>query len=219
MKQLQTRLGYKFNDSSILKLALTHRSFASTNNERLEFLGDSILDFVIAEALYIKFPQANEGQLTRLRSQLVKGDMLAKLAANLDLKDSIILGESEIKGGGSNKKSILANTMEAIFAAVFLDSNIKKTKQVILKIYQSILKDLTLGNITKDAKSLLQEYLQKHNNELPKYELIEKKGDDHDAIFIVKCSLASNKLSIIRQANSIKKAEQICAKKLLEKLL
>ena len=218
MKELQQKLNYKFTDISLLKLALTHSSANKNNNERLEFLGDSILEFVITNELYKRFKNIDEGKLSSLRSNLVKGETLLKLVTELNLANYLILGNGELKNGGVQKQSIKENALEAIFGAIFIDSDFTTINKVILNLYQPLLNNIDLKNSFKDPKTRLQEFLQKNNNKLPKYEVIETFGKSHNASFKVRCSLPELQIDIKQTASSIKKAEQSCAKELLKQL-
>lgn len=218
LQRLYKRLGYEFKNPAFLKQALTHCSAGIDNNERFEFLGDSILSFVIAHALFSRFPEYSEGDLSRLRAYLVKGDMLANIAIELELGDYLYLGQGELKSGGFRRASILTDALEAIFAAIFLDSGFEPCQQVILHLYQTRLDDKNLYNNLKDAKTQLQEYLQAKKQSLPQYTLTQVKGDEHDQIFHVTCELRSLNLSAEGQAETRRKAEQLAAKKLLQKL-
>ena len=218
MEKLQIIINYLFNDVSLLKLALTHRSVGKKNNERLEFLGDSILGLVISRELYKRFTQVEEGKLSRLRSRLVRGQTLAQFGLALQLSDVLILGSGELKSGGYRRESIQADAVEAIFGAILLDSDFETINKVILDLFKDLLDNIDPNDSLKDPKTLLQEYLQKRNNALPKYELIKTVGKDHNAVFTVNCFLADQKIQIDQDAKSIKRAEQSCAKLLLEKL-
>tara|TARA_B100001079_G_scaffold271535_1_gene289410 strand:+ start:1997 stop:2659 length:663 start_codon:yes stop_codon:yes gene_type:complete len=218
MKKLQEKINYSFNDSSLLKQALTHRSASKNNNERLEFLGDSILGMVISSELYRRFSSVDEGKLSRLRSQLVRGKTLAELGLHLDLSDSLILGSGELKSGGYRRESIHADVVEAIFGAIYLDSDFETVNSVILNLYSDLLANINPDDSLKDSKTELQEYLQKRAKTLPKYELIKTLGKDHNAVFTVSCFLSDQNLQTQQQATSIKRAEQQCAQILLEKL-
>ena len=189
MKKLEQKIDYQFKDISLLKLALTHRSVGKNNNERLEFLGDSILGLVISRELYKRFTHVDEGKLSRLRSHLVRGQTLAQLASTLDLSNILILGSGELKSGGFRRESIQADVVEAIFGAVFLDSDFDTVNTVILKLYKERLDIINPNDSLKDFKTQLQEYLQKRGNALPKYELIKTVGKDHNAVFTINCSL------------------------------
>ncbi|HAE70674.1 MAG TPA: ribonuclease III [Gammaproteobacteria bacterium] len=218
MNKLQQKINYHFKDAALLKLALTHRSMGSNNNERLEFLGDSILGVVISRELYKRFDHVDEGKLSRLRSHLVRGQTLAQLAGKLELSDILILGSGELKSGGFKRESIQADAVEAIFGAVLLDSDFETVNTVILDLYHDLLDDINPNDSLKDPKTKLQEYLQKRSNTLPKYELVKTVGKDHNAVFTVNCSLQDQAMQIEQSAKSIKRAEQLCAQILLDKL-
>ena len=215
LQRLYKRIGYEFKTPAYLKQALTHCSAGIENNERFEFLGDSILSFVIAHALFDKFPAQSEGELSRLRSYLVKGEMLAKIALELELGDYLYLGQGELKSGGFRRASILTDALEALFAAVLLDGGFSASKQVILNVYQTRLEDQNLHNNLKDAKTQLQEYLQAQKSPLPEYTLTKIEGEEHDQIFHVVCDVASLKVSTHGHGDSRRKAEQQAAKELL----
>jgi len=190
----------------------------SNNNERLEFLGDSILGVVISRELYKRFDHVDEGKLSRLRSHLVRGQTLAQLAGKLELSDILILGSGELKSGGFKRESIQADAVEAIFGAVLLDSDFETVNTVILDLYRDLLDGINPNDSLKDPKTKLQEYLQKRSNTLPKYELVKTVGKDHNAVFTVNCSLQDQAMQIEQSAKSIKRAEQLCAQILLDKL-
>ncbi len=174
MKKTDTlcrRINYKYQNIALLKQALTHCSASNQNNERLEFLGDSLLNMIITEALYNKFPNETEGKLSRLRATLVKGETLAEIAKELCIGDFLYLGQGELKSGGFRRESILADALEAIFASIFIDSGISACKEVILALYASRLNAEDLLNNLKDPKTQLQEYLQSHKISLPVYTL------------------------------------------------
>ncbi len=218
MDKLQKKINYQFKDVALLKLALTHRSMGKNNNERLEFLGDSILGLIISRELYKRFSQVDEGKLSRLRSHLVRGQTLAQIAAELKLSDILILGSGELKSGGFRRESIQADAVEAIFGAVLLDADFETVNTVILDLYQNLLDDINPNDSLKDPKTQLQEYLQKRGNTLPVYELVKTVGKDHNAVFTVNCSLLDQAIQVEQSAKSIKRAEQSCAQILLEKL-
>jgi len=218
MEKLQKNIFYQFNDIGLLKQALTHRSVSKKNNERLEFLGDSILGCVISRELYQRFPLIDEGQLSRLRSYLVKGQTLAKLAKTIKLSETLVLGQGELKSGGFRRESIQADAFEAILGAIFLDSDYLTVSSVVLKLYKDLLNDASPEDLLKDFKTQLQELLQKKGYSLPQYELIKTKGQDHDAVFCVRCIISEYDLKVEREAKSIKRAEQACAEFLLERL-
>jgi ribonuclease-3 len=218
MDKLQKNISYQFNNVELLKQALTHRSVSKKNNERLEFLGDSILGCIISRELYQRFPLIDEGQLSRLRSYLVRGQTLAKLAKTINLSETLVLGQGELKSGGFRRESIQADAFEAILGAIFLDSDYLTVSGVVLKIYEDLLNDASPEDSLKDFKTQLQELLQKKGYSLPQYELIKTKGQDHDAIFYVRCIVSEYDLEVEREAKSIKRAEQACAESLLERL-
>ncbi len=184
---LQKQLGYRFKDDGLLELALTHRSFGGQNNERIEFLGDSILNFVIAEALFQQFPQAKEGQLSRLRARLVKGVTLAEIAREFSLGDYLRLGSGELKSGGFRRESILADALESVIGAIYLDGGFASCRERILKWYADRLAVLSLKDTLKDPKTKLQEYLQSRQLALPRYDVTAIDGEAHAQTFHVRC--------------------------------
>ncbi len=216
--KLLKQLGYEFTDIKLLNQALTHRSAAKKHNERLEFLGDAVLGLVIAERVYEKFPNSPEGKLTRMRSNLVKGETLAKIARELELGDLIKLGPGEMKSGGRRRESILADAVEAIFGAIYLDSGLAKTSATIDKLYEKRLHALDPNLQIKDSKTQLQEFLQGRQLELPDYNVIDIKGKDHAQTFTVKCDVNALSLSEIGVGRSRRIAEQESAKLILESL-
>ena len=218
MKKLQKIIDYHFNDATLLKQALTHRSVNKNNNERLEFLGDSVLGCVISYELYHRFPLVDEGQLSRLRSSLVRGQTLAKLAKNLNLSETLVLGQGELKSGGFRRESIQADAFEAILGAIFLDSDYLTVSAVILKLYDELLNEASPDDSLKDFKTQLQELLQKKGHSLPMYELIKTKGQDHNAVFYISCHIKEFNLTAEENAKSIKRAEQACAESILASL-
>jgi ribonuclease-3 len=189
--RLTRSLGYHFANPELLELALTHRSVSGNrNNERLEFLGDSILGMLVAEYLFRHFPREKEGRLTRLRASLVNQDMLARLARELQLGDFLRLGSGELKSGGFRRDSILADAFEAILGAVFLDSgNLDVCREQLYRWYGEHLAKVDAASPAKDPKSRLQEYLQAHHRELPVYQVLEVTGADHDQHFRVSCEV------------------------------
>ena len=213
LKRLNRTIGYEFSHIELLHLALTHRSFSgSQNNERMEFLGDSILNFVIAEALYEKFQMAREGQLSRLRASMVKGDTLAEIAVAWDLGQYLNLGSGELKSGGFRRESILADTVEAIIGGIFLDRGMSVAKERILFWYQERLDRLTLEQVSKDPKTRLQEYLQSRKRPLPTYEVDSVTGDPHSQHFRVRCTLDNEPQALFGEGDSRRSAEQQAAK-------
>ncbi|WP_028294764.1 ribonuclease III [Oceanobacter kriegii] len=215
--KLSQRLGYTFNDESLVTLALTHRSKGGTNNERLEFLGDSILNFVIAEDLYQRFPQAREGKLSRLRARMVKGKTLAEVARDFDLGDFLLLGSGELKSGGHKRESILADAVEAIIGAIYLDSGLDSARDRILSWYASRLDDLSLEDPIKDPKTRLQEYQQGRHLALPKYEVLSVQGPSNEQVFKVEVKIP-DATPYVAEGSSRRSAEQAAALKLLSAL-
>jgi len=218
-QKLCRRIGYFFADLGLLELALTHRSFGGKNNERLEFLGDSILNYVIAEELFHRFPKAKEGELSRLRASLVKGDTLAELAREFQLGDFLKLGAGELKSGGFRRDSILADAVEGIIGGMYLDAGMDVSRQHILAWYKDRLDATSLKVVTKDAKTRLQEFLQARKHALPQYEVVEILGEPHDQTFHVHCLVELCDQAIEGTGNSRRIAEQnaaAAALKLLE---
>lgn len=213
---LSKRIGYNFNNNDILLQALTHRSAKGSHNERLEFLGDSILGFVIAEALFNKFPEHDEGDLTRMRSSLVKGVTLAKLGRDFKLGEHLILGAGELKSGGHKRDSILEDAIEAIIGAVYLDSDQETCKALILSWFNHHLDIIKPGNEQKDPKTRLQEYLQGRKIALPEYEVIEVTGQSHNQQFTVICVTNVIDTEVIAKGTSRRKAEQSAAQQVLD---
>lgn len=218
IKRLYQHLGYEFKNKNYLRQALTHCSVGEKNYERLEFLGDSILNLVISNALYHQYPQRSEGQLSRLRAFLVKGEMLADIALEIDLGEYLLLGQGELKSGGFRRRSILADALEAVFAAILLDSDFDRAQQVILSLYKTRLTDETLDANSKDAKTQLQEFLQAQKYPLPKYTVSKIIGEEHDQIFHITCHLATLHISTEGNGETRRKAEQVAAKLMLEQL-
>lgn len=192
-------------------LALTHRSFAGRNNERLEFLGDAILNFVAGEALFERFPQAREGQLSRLRARLVKGETLAILARGFDLGEYLRLGSGELKSGGFRRESILADALEALIGAIYLDAGMDVARQRVLDWLSNELGSLTLVDTNKDPKTRLQEFLQSRATDLPRYEVVDIQGEPHCRTFFVQCEIALLNDKTQGQGASRRIAEQVAA--------
>jgi ribonuclease-3 len=202
------QLGHEFIQPQLLQRALTHRSYAPEHYERLEFLGDSILGCVIAQHLYTAFPALSEGELSRLRSNLVKEETLAILAQQLDLGSYLKLGEGELKSGGFRRPSILADAMEALFGAVFLDAGFTAAERVVLNLFVPYLAQVDLRSLGKDAKTMLQEYLQSKHIPLPVYTVIATHGEAHAQSFQVECAVPSLKIFTRGEGNSRRNAEQ-----------
>ncbi len=212
------KLGLSFTQPQLFTLALTHRSMGAKNNERLEFLGDSVLGFVIAEALYKKFPKAPEGVLSRLRANLVNQDSLATLAREHQLGDYLILGSGELKSGGFRRASILSDALEAIMGAILLDQGIEPCRQWILQIFTERLAELSLDNWQKDPKTRLQELLQAKGLNVPVYNLISQSGLPHEQIFKIECTVDLFSKTMVGTGVSRKKAEQQVAELMLKKI-
>ncbi len=211
-------LNYQFSDLALLRTALTHRSADSQNNERLEFLGDALLSLIIAEDLFQRFPYAREGELTRMRSGLVKGDTLADIARQLKLGGLLTLGGGELKSGGWRRSSILADAVEAIIGATYLDGGSKACKALILHLFDSRLQALSLKTVQKDPKTLLQEYLQARRQSLPEYCVLNVSGEAHEQYFEVECRVADLIPPTEGNGNSRRYAEQMAASKALDLL-
>lgn len=211
LSRLERKLGHSFKDQDLMILALTHRSFAGRNNERLEFLGDAILNFVAGEALFERFPQAREGQLSRLRARLVKGETLAVLARGFELGEYLRLGSGELKSGGFRRESILADALEALIGAIYLDAGMEAARQRVLAWLSGELDGLTLVDTNKDPKTRLQEFLQSRACELPRYEVVDIQGEPHCRTFMVECQVALLNEKTLGQGGSRRIAEQVAA--------
>ena len=211
-------LGYNFKNIDYLKLALTHRSKSKNHNERLEFLGDSILGCIIADKLYDIFPDSNEGDLSRYKISLVNGKHLAMLASNFNLGEYLELGISEIKSGGHKKARLLEDVLEAIIGAIYLDSDYAITSEIILPWFEDSINKLVKQGIPKDSKSSLQEFCHKYGYSLPVYVIDKIEGDDHDQTLYISCHIQCLGLSGSAVSFSRKKAEQEAAKSLLYKI-
>jgi ribonuclease-3 len=215
---LDKTLGYRFNDSGLLAQALTHRSATGQNNERLEFLGDAVLDFVISDAVFKLRPEATEGDLSKLRASLVKDTSLADLAAELGLGQFLILGGGERKTGGHRRQSILADALEAIFGAVFLDSGYEAARDIIERVFEKRLAALPQAEDLRDPKTRLQEWLQARKLALPVYDLVGTTGKDHKQRFAVTCTVTELSQTTDGESTSRRKAEQRAAKSMLQVL-
>ncbi len=219
LDKFQTILDYHFKQSDLLEQALTHRSYSrNKNNERLEFLGDSVLNLVISQYIYEREPEADEGDLSRIRSSLVNEEALARVARDIGLGDFIYLGGGELKSGGFRRSSILSDTLEAIIGAIYLDSGFEKARDTILFLYRIYLRTLPDTDTLKDAKTQLQEYLQSKQLDLPEYSVIKTTGKSHDQVFTVSCRVTSLQVQSSGTGSSRKKAEQNAAKKMLDQL-
>ncbi len=215
---LDKELQYSFTNIDLFNQALTHRSASKENNERLEFLGDAVLDFVVSEKLFILRPNASEGDLSKLRSFLVKETTLAALALELGLGEHLILGSGELKAGGFRRESILSDALEAIFGAVFLDQGFDAARKVINHLYSGRYSKLPELCDLRDPKTILQEWLQERKMPLPSYELSQILGKNHEQLFLVNCSISGESISTQGKSTTRRKAEQKAAQKMIKLL-
>jgi ribonuclease-3 len=213
---LEKTLHYRFKNAELFQQALTHRSATNYNNERLEFLGDAVLDFVVSEAVYNARPDAPEGDLSKLRASLVRDETLAELAADLGLGEHLILGSGEKKSGGHRRESILADALEAIFGAVFLDRGFAAAKQVIDGVFEQRYISLPDAEELRDPKTRLQEWLQSRKMALPEYELVDVSGKEHKRKFKVTCTIVETSAVTSGESTTRRKAEQKAARKMIE---
>jgi len=209
---------YRFSDQQLLNGALTHRSVGANNNERLEFLGDSVLNLVISSRLYQVHPEAQEGDLSRMRARLVRGSSLSDLASSIELGKHLILGEGEMKSGGFRRASILADALEALIGAIFLDGGYAACEAEILRLFDPLIENLPDVEELKDAKTRLQEWLQARGRPLPEYHLLREEGADHAKKFHVQCRISDDLNSVEAVGDSRRKAEQAAAAKVLLQL-
>lgn len=211
--------GYQFKQQALLLQALTHRSYSrSSNNERLEFLGDSILNLIISNSIYHRFADADEGDLSRIRASLVKESTLAEVAREINLGDYINLGGGELKSGGFRRASILSDALEAVIGAIYLDSDYQQAEKAVLHLFQGQLDSITDGDSLKDPKTRLQEYLQARQQGLPTYQVENTTGKSHSQLFTVSCRIGDDEMQTQGTGTSRKKAEQQAAQKLLHRL-
>jgi ribonuclease-3 len=215
---LLKKLAYAFNDIELLNEALTHRSYATKNNERLEFLGDGILNFVIADELFKQYPDVQEGDLSRLRATLVNKESLAEIAGQLDLGEVILLGTGELKSGGFRRPSILADTVESILGAVYSDGGFESCRDLIVRLYAKRLASPADLQSLKDPKTRLQELLQSRRFSLPEYQVVNITGQAHSQIFHVRCSIDKMNIKVDGEGKSRRKAEQVAAEKAILKV-
>lgn len=216
---LTRRLGYQFRDPELLLCALTHRSAGGQHNERLEFLGDAILSFLVAAELYSRFPKATEGQMSRLRASLVKGEELAEIAREFEFGDCLILGSGELKSGGFRRESILADAFEAIIGAIYLDGGLEAVSERVMHWYRARYDRISLDTVQKDPKTRLQEYLQSRKLPLPEYTVLSVQGDAHDQVFRMSCTVHGLKEPTEGGGSSRRRAEQEAAEKALSLIL
>jgi len=217
-ERLFRAIGFSFIDPRLAERALRHRSAGHDNNERLEFLGDALLGMVIAEALFRAFPEADEGQLSRLRASLVKRESLARIAGQIDLGDYLELGAGELRSGGQSRGSILADGLEALLAAVYLDGGMAPAAELIQRLFRERLEGLSPELHGKDPKTRLQEHLQARRMELPDYEVIGVQGEQHRQMFRVRCRVGTLATDVEAMGSSRRKAEQAAALKVLQAL-
>ncbi|HLQ09235.1 MAG TPA: ribonuclease III [Steroidobacteraceae bacterium] len=215
---LQDRLGYEPHDLALFRAALTHRSASGPNNERLEFLGDAVLNLVIAQHLYAAFPQAAEGDLSRLRAKLVSREPLAEVAVTLGLGETLQLGSGELKSGGFRRQSILADALEAVCGALFLDGGLAAVEPVIARLFGPRIAALPEPEALKDAKTRLQEYLQSRNLALPLYAVLNIEGEDHAQTFEVSCEVPDLGQRAQGRGSSRRRAEQEAAERMLTRI-
>ena len=215
---VRDRIGHTFADPALLAQALTHRSAAAIHNERLEFLGDGVVNLIAAEALFQRWPKADEGVLTRARAELVRETSLASIARQLELGQRLVLGPGELKSGGFRRDSILADALEAVVAAIYLDAGYPACRDVVLPWFEEMLAALPVGKPEKDAKTRLQEWLQARQRSLPAYELVSESGEEHARLFLVRCTLNELAVSAEGQGASRRLAEQVAAAAVLEAL-
>ncbi|MFZ6799932.1 ribonuclease III [Undibacterium sp. Di24W] len=216
---LQKRLGHQFNNVALLQQALTHRSHSVSHNERLEFLGDSILNCVVASILFDTFENIDEGDLSRVRANLVKQQSLFEIAQKMELSQFLRLGEGELKSGGFRRPSILADTLEALFGAIFLDAGFEAARKVIRSLYEPILVSVDPTTLGKDAKTLLQEFLQSKKIALPLYNVVATHGAAHNQEFEIECLVPKLEIQVFGTGGSRRAGEQAAAKLALETAL
>ena len=216
--KLEERIGYSFRQPALLEQALTHRSYSSNNYERLEFLGDSILNFTVASELFARFPESSEGDLTRLRAGLVKRATLAGIARDLELGDCLLLGSGELKSGGFHRSSILSDALESVVGAVLLDGGVESAMACISRLFRTRLDEVDPTNLNKDAKTRLQEYLQGLGESVPEYHLLRMQGKSPDQEFEIECRVASLKGPVQATGPSKRTAEQNAAAAVLKQL-
>src|SRR5690606_11067812 len=212
------RLGHEFRDRALAERALTHRSFSADHNERLEFLGDSLLNFIIGEALYERFPEAAEGDLSRMRARLVRGATLAEIARDFQLGDSLRLGSGELKSGGHRRESILADAMEALIGAIYLDAGLDACRDRVRGWFAARLAALVPGDLNKDAKTRLQEMLQARAQSLPVYRLLETTGAEHSQQFQIACEIAALTDALLGTGARLRAAAQAAAEMAIARL-
>lgn len=218
IEALQGRLGHQFSQPSLLARALTHKSFGSDHYERLEFLGDAVLSLCVSALLYRHFDRSDEGDLTRVRAHLVRQDMLHRLAVQLELPALLRLSEGEAKGGGAQRPSILADALEAVFGAVYLDAGFERAREVVERLFEPLLAESTLEGWTKDAKTALQEWLQGRKLPVPTYRIEATRGKAHEQVFVVVCEVPDLGVQAQGEGTARRSAEQAAAAEALQQL-
>lgn len=218
LSALQTRLGYRFSEEALLERALRHRSFGADHNERLEFLGDAVLSLAISSLLFDRFAGSDEGDLTRVRAHLVREDSLHKVALSLGLPEVLRLSEGEARGGGAQRVSILADALEAVIGATFLDGGFDAARALVQRMFGEIIDNTEIGNWSKDAKTELQEWLQARRLPVPTYRISATRGQAHAQTFEVECSVPALNLTHSGEGRSRRLAEQEAARRMLDVL-
>lgn len=218
LQALQQRLGHVFSDARLLARAVTHKSFGADHYERLEFLGDAVLNLGVSALLYKQFDRGDEGELTRVRAHLVRQDMLHKLAQQLGLPDVMRLSEGEAKGGGAQRPSILADALEAIIGAVYLDAGADAARDLVLRLFEPLVAESTTEGWSKDGKTALQEWLQARKMPVPTYNIVETRGKAHEQTFVVACELPMLNMVVSGEGLSRRAAEQAAAQAALSRL-
>ncbi|HET8870580.1 MAG TPA: ribonuclease III [Aquabacterium sp.] len=219
LKALQTRIGCDFADPALLTRAVTHKSYGSEHYERLEFLGDAVLNLGVSDLLYARFDRCDEGELTRVRAHLVRQDMLHKLAVSLGLPEVMKLSEGEAKGGGAQRPSILADALEAVIGAVYLDAGFDAARGLVFRLFEPVVAQTTLDGWSKDAKTALQEWLQARKMAVPTYRIASTRGKAHEQVFVVACDVPVLSMSVLGEGLSRRAAEQAAAKLALEQVM
>lgn len=215
-RDLADTTGYSFGNPDLLRQALTHRSFGAAHNERLEFLGDGVLNCVVAAVIFERFPQLPEGELSRLRASLVNQQSLFETSQQIDLGGHLLLGEGEVKSGGAQRPSMLADALEALIGAVFLDGGFEAARALVLRLFAQPLESADPQNVGKDAKTLLQELLQARRLALPQYSVIATVGEAHEQSFRVECAIPELNIRTRGEGNSRRSAEQVAARRAYE---
>lgn len=218
LETLQAKLGYRFKQPELIKRALTHRSFGADHNERLEFLGDAVLNLAVSSLLYERFVGSDEGDLTRVRAHLVREDSLHRVALSLELPKVLRLSEGEARGGGAQRPSILADALEAVIGAAFVEGGYDAAQKLVQGLFDDVIANTGIDNWAKDAKTELQEWLQARRLPVPEYRIVETRGQAHAQIFEVECMVSALAVNKSGEGRSRRTAEQIAAKLVLDEL-